>query len=737
MNEHTFEEDTCRNSSNLPSTSLSLVTSFGEIPTLSFQSESVPQEESSVAPDLQSENFQDDIDEDKPRESEKNVQSLHNDNVSDNSVGQDSSPINVEFPQIESNKQELSKPESRKRKKEETSLLAEPVSKKVRTSQRLPWNLLLDGNLRRSSLRSSSRESSAEPSKGSNCLESVSGEKRDQTIKNEAPRSSPRLSSRDSSADDTKASTPAKHSRKRLTKMTVKSEERRRRSSPRLSSRDSSAEPPKTSTPLLKEKLIEQRLQKLKSETDSDGEKIHRSTRMRPLRPLSDDSESDKEPQTITAKSHSSDDSDKASKSLNNRRNRKPKNIKSKKTCKLFENSSEPLTSDAKRQIELESRLAPSLDFNSTSEPSMLNVYFQSSDKRATKARTEINSMMEKLETTIVKKKEKDPSYVEPPAVEKRARLRTSAFKGTDNESECSNDEDIQESSVLNTDGPSVSSSRASSAERSNKSLNLRGRMKDLIEKEKQKLTKTSSKNSTKVDETFEKRRGRRAPELSGIAKKVFTQTPLEAAIESKVPYEEILQSIKASTIAKIGRSTIKFNKEEEVRREENLKALRALKFFRCGSCQFEVTKHKWSEHFLEHGGLAWIDGFDAPILLSDWNEAIRRTIHSFKIYNQISMKCPNCFEEKRSALGHLSHVLICGESETALEEKKIPCAHCNERFLPFTASAHKSKCSGLVTIAQQVNDSNNEGDQDSEKDETSPDSLNLSGRQKRKAGKK
>jgi hypothetical protein len=147
------------------------------------------------------------------------------------------------------------------------------------------------------------------------------------------------------------------------------------------------------------------------------------------------------------------------------------------------------------------------------------------------------------------------------------------------------------------------------------------------------------------------------------------------------------------------------------------------------------VSKHKWYEHFMGHGGLAWIENCEPPILLSDWNEALRRCINNFKIYKLTSMICPNCGEEKRSALGHLSHIFICGESEEAIEEKKLTCAHCTERYLPYHATAHKSKCSGMMTVVPHSNEDKNE--RESEVEENSTDSFNVSGRQKRNAVKK
>lgn len=260
----------------------------------------------------------------------------------------------------------------------------------------------------------------------------------------------------------------------------------------------------------------------------------------------------------------------------------------------------------------------------------------------------------------------------------------------------------------------------------------VKNKSKDLNKKRSKKAGKPPEKAVTPKNQ----RRSRKSSQTSEISKKIFVKELVESAIESKVPYDEILQGIKSCVVGKrLGRVSAQSSKEDEVRKQEYFKKLKALQFFRCGSCEFDVTKHKWTEHFLSHGGLAWVDGFETPILLADWNEALRRMIHGFKIYKQAAMRCPNCGEEKRSALGHLSHIFVCGESEEALEGKKLTCVHCSERFLPFYASSHKTKCTGMVTV---VPPSNNDDDgRESEKEENSSESFNVSGRQKRKAVKK
>ena len=423
---------------------------------------------------------------------------------------------------------------------------------------------------------------------------------------------------------------------------------------------------------------IDQETIKILSENESDDDVgIPRPSLRKSLKPLSD--ESDDAMDTNPAPDSCSDDSNAPLIRHSSKRIVKTSRLKRKNVIADDSSSMSSEVSDKSRTKELSSRL-PKLDSNSNE-----------------KTTVEDEKLAEKTAKTI-----KEDSTAEV----------VNGF--SDNE-----DSRLSETS---TEVSSVSSSRTSTVKSKTKDLNKR-------------RSKKAGKPPEKPATTKNKRRSRKNSQTSEISKKVFVKELLETAVESKVPYDEILQGIKACVVGKrLGRVSLKSSKEDEIRKQEYFEKLKALQFFRCGSCEFDVTKHKWTEHFLSHGGFAWVDGFETPIELTDWNEALRRMIHGFKIYKQSAMRCPNCGEEKRSALGHLSHIIVCGESEEALEGKKLTCVHCSERFLPFYASSHKTKCTGMVTV---VLPSNDDEARESEKEENSLESFNVSGRQKRNAVKK
>lgn len=459
------------------------------------------------------------------------------------------------------------------------------------------------------------------------------------------------------------------------------------RKSRKSSSRESSTAP----LAIARKKQASKSHSQKQSDSDSPLSIVRRRLKTVPLRPSSgDDNEVQEQPRK--------------------RRGRPPKNSSAKKPVKSkiasdSDSETETCNNDASRNSELKSRLSP-LDSNSNIKTSIFirNDYLKTSDLRKQKGSTELTSVMEKLSATIASRKSSDPTFVTPATIEKRDRLRTSAFKGN---KECSSDEDIQSYSKPDTREPSVS--RGSCHEPDSQPAN--------------------------------NRRGRKAAARNNSAtKKVFVQEPLENAIEAQVPYRQIVEAIgKAPSRGQgRGRTSLKAKHEYEIEMEKNLKELKALKFFRCGSCQFKVSKHLWVDHFLSHGGLAWIDGFEPPIDIQDWNECLRRTLNNYKSYQQTVFNCQHCNNEMRSAMGHLSHVFTCCESKETIEKRKIQCESCDEKYFPFTASFHRNKCSGRVKVYAADDGDDEDEEKSSNSDEiVTAESFNSCGRTKRKAVQK
>lgn len=432
------------------------------------------------------------------------------------------------------------------------------------------------------------------------------------------------------------------------------------------------------------------RVEELRSSDSESGPRRPRSTRKNRIASSSDSSTISKRK---TVASASSDQKVKTAKSLAKSR-----------TSKIIDSDSdsESILDDASRKAELKSRLNPRLDSNSTRKSSIFirNDYLKNSSDKQTKFSSDFSRMVQKLSTTVEATKVNDPTYVAPPKIAKRERLRTSAFKGNDDDLSDSNDR--ERSTVNDTRPPS------------------------------------DSRDSSDVEESLRPNRSfvknQKFSLLHKVDKKVFVQETVEPANEIKVPYAALLEVIRTSLPnKKLGRVTTGTKEDMERKRKENLAQLTALDYLVCGSCKFKVTKHEWVEHYLSHGGLAWIDNFEPALNMYDWNDLLRRSINAFRIFEVAMARCPNCGFERKSALGHMSHMLACGESQEEIEKRKQTCELCEDKFFPFNATYHRKVCKKIVVPPPDVND----GDDEVESDGENVMTKSFNGRMKRKATRK
>ncbi|CRK94797.1 CLUMA_CG008291, isoform A [Clunio marinus] len=228
--------------------------------------------------------------------------------------------------------------------------------------------------------------------------------------------------------------------------------------------------------------------------------------------------------------------------------------------------------------------------------------------------------------------------------------------------------------------------------------------------------------------------------EIVQVKKEIPEQPPepLRKAIEHKVPYDMILQVISFTAPAtKVGRIKSEELKERKKQLEEIRKTLKSLKYFQCGNCGKNVTKDLWIEHFLRHSGVAWIEGFEHPLSLDDWHESLRRLMNYFKFYKLESMQCRKCYQEKKSALGHLSHIILCGETQEKINRRMVTCEYCGEKMLPYYTSFHKNKCSGIERVKEEKIEVEVDDDKDGSRQDVTAEAFNSSGRLKRKSVKR
>lgn len=110
---------------------------------------------------------------------------------------------------------------------------------------------------------------------------------------------------------------------------------------------------------------------------------------------------------------------------------------------------------------------------------------------------------------------------------------------------------------------------------------------------------------------------------------------------------------------------------------------------YTCGACNELVPKSKWYAHTAKHYGVAWRMNIDEAIDVND-NHALIRTLNRFMKSNKLHhLKCDKCSEKKRSALGYISHVEICGLTSEEIIAMKSECPHCKKLYRKVSLETH------------------------------------------------
>lgn len=122
-----------------------------------------------------------------------------------------------------------------------------------------------------------------------------------------------------------------------------------------------------------------------------------------------------------------------------------------------------------------------------------------------------------------------------------------------------------------------------------------------------------------------------------------------------------------------------------------------------CGNCKEGVSSKLWKKHELSHYGVCWRENIDPPIDLSD-ETVVTRIMTAFKKNKKIQyLTCPKCDEKKRSAVGYISHMQVCGLSEEDLANARVKCEHCGKTYRKVSLPIHiQSFCPVLRLQKQQ-----------------------------------
>lgn len=110
---------------------------------------------------------------------------------------------------------------------------------------------------------------------------------------------------------------------------------------------------------------------------------------------------------------------------------------------------------------------------------------------------------------------------------------------------------------------------------------------------------------------------------------------------------------------------------------------------FTCGNCHDVVPAKSWKKHVYTHYGLTWREDIDTALDLND-DVLIARVMTQFVKVNKIKyLTCPKCDDKKRSAVGYISHLQICGLAEDELANARVKCEHCGKMLRKVSIQSH------------------------------------------------
>lgn len=111
---------------------------------------------------------------------------------------------------------------------------------------------------------------------------------------------------------------------------------------------------------------------------------------------------------------------------------------------------------------------------------------------------------------------------------------------------------------------------------------------------------------------------------------------------------------------------------------------------FTCGNCQQLIAHSKWKAHEAMHIGVTWRIGIDEPIDVND-SQAMARTMIRYMKHKKIQyLKCEKCGEKKKSAVGYISHIEVCGLTPDEIKALKAECEFCKKLYRKVSLVSHQ-----------------------------------------------
>lgn len=111
---------------------------------------------------------------------------------------------------------------------------------------------------------------------------------------------------------------------------------------------------------------------------------------------------------------------------------------------------------------------------------------------------------------------------------------------------------------------------------------------------------------------------------------------------------------------------------------------------FICGNCQSAIPERKWKAHVATHLGVSFRVGIDDPIDVEDSATMGRLMIRFMKVNKIQYLRCPKCDAKKKSALGYISHVELCGLTPEEVDSLKAECEFCKKLYRKVSLPSHQ-----------------------------------------------
>lgn len=125
-------------------------------------------------------------------------------------------------------------------------------------------------------------------------------------------------------------------------------------------------------------------------------------------------------------------------------------------------------------------------------------------------------------------------------------------------------------------------------------------------------------------------------------------------------------------------------------------------KSFTCGNCQEVIPVQRWKRHETSHYGLAWRDGIDNAIDVND-EALVLRLMSQFVKRNKVNyLTCSKCGEKKKSSVGYMSHMQVCGLTEEELANARVKCEHCGKSYRKVSLPIHLQGFCPVLRIKKQ-----------------------------------